>query len=147
MYSGIAGGHIPIYIVDHILWSCDSLDETHNKFKQDSILFAVPVLREIYFSLVNKPSLLSRVCDELFSEKIPLNAKQSAVNALLDLFNILVRFRGPHTQLAIAGFQVRDEDATGTSGFRPTMLEDLLELTRKQKQILVETALKNGCRT
>ena len=142
-YTGIAGGDIPLYMIDHLLWHSDNANAIYSKFIHQNVQYAVPRLRKLYSTTDRQTSLVTRVYDALTNlDTDSRSTVMSAVDALDKLFVTLIRFRGAHTRFAYRGFAFRDENAIGTSGYRPSMLDHLLVLTR-QAQTKLKRQLHN----
>jgi hypothetical protein len=135
-YMGAGAVQLPLFVFDHILWGSDSLDSVFNKFKEHNIPYCTPVFRTIYNHFSGKVSLVRKICHEIRTTKVPSIHLLQSVQALNDLLDVLVRFRTPHKSLANRAFSHRDETALGSGGYRPTILEHILDLTLEAKHDL-----------
>lgn len=135
-YMGAGAVQLPLFVFDHILWSSDSLDSVFNKFKEHNIPYCTPVFRTIYSHFSGRASLVRKVCHEIRTVKVPSIHLLQSVQALNDLLDVLVRFRTPHKSLANRAFSHREDTALGSGGYRPTILEHILDLTLEAKHDL-----------
>jgi monodechloroaminopyrrolnitrin synthase len=64
-YIGPGAVEMPMFVFDHLLWSCDCDDATYTAFKEGYLPYNMRFIRDIYWHFKNKPSLLSRVLHNL----------------------------------------------------------------------------------
>lgn len=140
-YMGAGAVQLPTFVFDHVLWSSDSRDSVFSRFKEHNIPYCTPVFRTIYSHFSGKPSLVRKACHEIRIVRIPSIHMLQSVQALNDLLDVLVRFRTPHKSLANRAFSHRNDTAIGSGGYRPTILEHILDLTLEAKHDL-KNALK-----
>lgn len=132
-YMGAGAVQLPVFVFDHILWSSDSHDSVFTRFKEHNIPYCTPVFRTLYHHFTGKPSLVRMACQTLRSVRTPSLHQLQSVQAIHDLLDVLVRFRTPHKSLANRAFAHRDGTAVGSGGYRPTILEHILDLTLEVK--------------
>lgn len=135
-YMGAGAVQLPTFVFDHILWSCDSKDSVFTQFKEHNIPYCTPVFRSIYHHFIGKSSLVRIACKALMGVNNPSSHQMESVQAINDLLDVLVRFRTPHKSLANRAFAHRDDSAVGSGGYRPSILQHILDLTLEAKHDL-----------
>jgi len=133
---GAGAVQLPVFVFDHILWSCDSKDSVFTQFKEHNIPYCTQVFRTLFHHFTGKPSLVRMACRSLRGVRTPSLYQIQSVQAINDLLDVLVRFRTPHKSLANRAFAHRDDQAVGSGGYRPTILEHILDLTLEAKHDL-----------
>ncbi len=135
-YMGAGAVQLPVFVFDHILWSSDSRDSALTQFREHNIPYCTPVFRTLYHHFTGKPSLVRMACQSLRDVRVPSLHQIQSIQAINDLLDVLVRFRTPHKSLANRAFAHRDNQAVGSGGYRPTILEHILDLTLEAKHDL-----------
>lgn len=127
-YIGPGAVEMPMFLFDHLLWSCDSRDEEYSKFKEGYLLYNLSFIGDIYWKFKDNPSLLSIAIEKL-KYKADANVLRS-VYQIQQLGNILKSFRMPHKKLAENAYAHGDEHnkTKGSGGYAPTILEKILNL-------------------
>jgi hypothetical protein len=136
-YLGPAAAHLPLYLVDHLLWSSDRADPDHYKFQHETARHAPPAARALFDRREGRPSLSGRVSEALrASEERTTDERASAAlhasaEGICRLFHLLITFRGRHLVLARREYaeEVRLFPA-GSGGGTVELLERILMLTR-----------------
>ncbi len=123
---------MPMFVYDHILWSCDLDDEEHIKFKSTYLPFSEPDTRDVYYDFLNKQSLVTKMCVALNQQ--PTTSNINAGKALYKLCKQQLSFRMPHKKLAdeAYGYESKENRTKGSGGYSTTILQDLVELNVKQ---------------
>jgi hypothetical protein len=139
-YLGPGAVELPLYIFDHLLWSVECLDESYVNFKEALVPYCLPILRKVYAKFKEQPSLLAKVYRELNNAQASKSRILDGANALMVLFNILVKFRMPHKKLVDQAYvyepkKVREK---GSGGYPPEMLASLNTLTLDAREKLSE---------
>lgn len=140
-YMGAGAVQLPLFVFDHLLWSSDCSDSTLLTFHEENIHYCIPAFRELFFHFKGKPSLAQTLCCIVQSDSSRSADIRQSVQAVLGIFDTLIRFRTPHKSLAYRAFSHREDTAVGSGGYRPSILDHILELTLKAKQNL-KNALK-----
>lgn len=142
-YMGAGAVQLPLFVFDYILWSSDCNDSTLITFQEENIHYCIPAFRKLFFSFKGKPSLAQKLCHIIQnSHSCSSDIRQSA-QSVVDIFDTLIRFRTPHKSLAYRAFSHRNDTAVGSGGYRPNILDHILELTLKAKHNL-KNVLKAG---
>jgi hypothetical protein len=136
-YMGPGAVEMPVFVVDHLLWSSQTDSKTHQTFKETYLPYIKPELRAIYKEYDRSPSLLDRVYTQIGNTNPVVN---HSISSLLKIFNRLISFRSPHKKMANEAYK---EDAhnpriTGSGGNTPEILEDILSLTIQARNRLFE---------
>lgn len=139
-YLGPGAVEMPLYIFDHLLWSVEYRDESYVNFKETLVSYCLPTLRKVYAQFKDQPSLLTKVCRELNTAQAQKTTILDGANALMGLFNILIKFRMPHKKLVDQAYvyeqnKVREK---GSGGYAPEMLSYLNTLTSDAREKLGE---------
>lgn len=127
-YIGPGAVEMPMFVFDHLLWSCDCSDEEYAKFKEGYLLYNLGFIGDIYWKFKNQPSLLSIALEKLKDK--PCADVLRSVYQIQQLGNILKSFRMPHKKLAENAYAHGEEHnkTTGSGGYAPTILEKILNL-------------------
>ena len=131
-YLGPAAAHLPLYLVDHLLWSSDHGDPEHHRFQHEIARHAPPAARVLFDRWDGRPSISGRVIQALrgSGQRAP-GALHPAAEGICRLFHLLITFRGRHLVLARREYA---EEArlfpAGSGGGTVELLERILKLTR-----------------
>lgn len=139
-YLGPGAVELPLYIFDHLLWSVECRDESYINFKEALVPYCLPILRKVYAKFKDQPSLLTKVCQELNTAQAWKSSILDGANAVMNLFNILIKFRMPHKKLVDQAYvyeqnKVREK---GSGGYAPEMLAYLNTLSLDAREKLGE---------
>ncbi|HEY0652440.1 MAG TPA: monodechloroaminopyrrolnitrin synthase PrnB family protein [Chryseosolibacter sp.] len=131
-YIGPGAVEMPMFVFDHLLWSCDCSDEYYSKFKEGYLLYNLNFVGEIYWNFKNKPSLLS-----IAIERLKTSADASTLRSayqINQLGTILKSFRMPHKKLAENAYAHGEEHhkTKGSGGYSTNILEQILALQNER---------------
>lgn len=144
-YVGAGGGQMPLFVIDLIAWG-GGLDTSllYGTFINDATLYLPPALREQCETTKGSISLLEQAKIQIETlPKSPVLLK--SLNALSELFSVLIKFRKPHYQLAEKTLSKtnRGKYQTGSAGYTNELTREVLSLTEKassQLQDLIKSA-------
>jgi monodechloroaminopyrrolnitrin synthase len=127
-YIGPGAVEMPMFVVDHLLWSCDVSDETYTKFKEGYLPYNLHLIRNVYRKFDGRASLLTRVEDNLTRNTTSENVR--AAQVVLELCNVLKSFRMPHKKMAEEAYAHGDENHRdkGSGGYSTDILSHIIAL-------------------
>jgi hypothetical protein len=125
-YLGPAAAHVPLYLVDDLVWAADCGDAELRRMQDEAAEHSPARWRRAYVARAAAPSLAARVL-RAHAEGADMRASARALVALLD---VLVRFRGRHHGVARRAYDplVRLHDV-GSGGYATPALTRVLRLT------------------
>jgi monodechloroaminopyrrolnitrin synthase len=131
-YFGPAAAHMPLFLVDALLWSADHPDAEHHAFQDDTALYNPLRWRRLFNDLSGRPSISTRVVEGVAAAHgEPNRALRESIEALCQVYRVLLVFRGRHAVLARAAYDVeRRLYSRGSGGGTVASLEHLVTLTR-----------------
>ncbi|MDN7908900.1 monodechloroaminopyrrolnitrin synthase PrnB family protein [Burkholderia cepacia] len=130
-YLGPGAVEMPLFVLEHVLWGSQSDHPGYREFKETYLPYVLPAFGAIYARFAGAPSLVDRVLDEVQATGARGEPVVAGLAALDRVFEILLRFRAPHVKLAERAYEVgRSGPTIGSGGYAPSMLGDLLTLTR-----------------
>lgn len=139
-HRGPGAVELPLFIIDHLLWSSNSTDQQYISFKETYLTTVLPSARDLYNKHKNRPSLLDRVLIELAEAEnclcIDSVQRCEIANQNLEeikrLFGQLISFRGPHLKLAQQAYELTPDAQFdhGSGGYTPEIVGHVLSLTR-----------------
>jgi len=131
-YFGPAAAHIPLYLVDQLLWSADHPDSVQHEFQRETMAYSPDHWRWLFKVHAGQRSIDHRVVDALVAGGADVSAPLSAsAESLCRVVRVLVTFRGRHLALARAAYQVdRRLYAAGSGGATVDLLARIVQLTR-----------------
>jgi hypothetical protein len=131
-YLGPGAVEMPMFVVDHLLWSSDCPDATYSEFKEGYLPYNLPAIRQIYHRYTGRPSLVARVEDAL--RKNPCKENLRAAIALSGILTILKSFRMPHKKLAESAYAHSEEHhrQQGSGGYSVDILEHIINLQHEK---------------
>jgi monodechloroaminopyrrolnitrin synthase len=131
-YIGPGAVEMPMFVFDHLLWSCDCVDPAYNKFKEGYLAYNLRFIREIYDEFRSKPSLVTQVLTAL--EQKPDAVRVKAAQSVLNLCTVLKSFRMPHKKLAESAYAQGDEHhrTKGSGGYATNILDHILRLQNER---------------
>lgn len=102
-YLGPAAANLPLYLVDHLLWSSDRHHPEHYAFQQEAADHSPADWRELFRVQDGAPSLVTRISHALEAQREDASPEATAgAEAICRLLRILVTFRGRHRATARA---------------------------------------------
>jgi hypothetical protein len=139
-YIGPGAVEMPMFVFDHLLWSCDCTDPDYNSFKESYLPYNLRFIREIFWRFKDKASLVSRV-EENLNKKISIGHVRAA-QAVLDLCTVLKSFRMPHKKMAEEAYSHSDEHLKnkGSGGYSTDILQHIITL-QNEKISSLQTSL------
>jgi hypothetical protein len=131
-YFGPAAAHLPLCLVDTLLWGADHAHAAHRSFQDESVTYSPACWRQLFERVRGQQSITTRVVEALASTRQePTAAVGESVAALCSLYRVLITFRGRHVVLARAAYRAeRRLYARGSGGGTVQLLEEILRLTR-----------------
>lgn len=137
-YFGPAAAHMPLYLVDALLWSADHPDPAHLCFQVETIAYSPRQWRQLFESVAGHKSITTLVCEAIAAAPgEPTQSLHQSVDALCDLYRVLITFRGRHAVLARGAYHVdRRLYPTGSGGGTVELLERMLKLTREYASVI-----------
>jgi hypothetical protein len=126
-YLGSAAAHIPLWLVDHLLWASDRSGEDLQALTEDAAKHALPMWTLIYVRHAASPSVLTRVL-RLVAEGGPLS--DAIGHSVYRSMRTVLQFRGKHRVLAEQAYRpgIR-RHSTGSGGYSVVSLDGLLKTT------------------
>ncbi|MEV7617221.1 monodechloroaminopyrrolnitrin synthase PrnB family protein [Streptomyces sp. NPDC089799] len=138
-YMGPAAAHIPLFLIDLLLWASDRGSPEYLDFCHEVALHTLPDWQERYAEWARMPSLTSRIAEALCgpcaqSGPDPL---ESGARGLRQALRSLTAFRGKHLVMARRAYheEVRLYEL-GSGGGSVGLLEDILTLTRENGALI-----------
>jgi monodechloroaminopyrrolnitrin synthase len=136
-YLGPGAVEMPLFLLDHILWGSRSDHPEYKSFKEAYLPYVLPQLRALYGRFLGRASLLERMLEEVEALGSLTDPVRNNLKAVDRIFEVLLRFRAPHLGLAEQAYQVESEThSVGSGGYAPSMLGELLALTRDARSRL-----------
>ena len=138
-YLGPAAAHVPLFLVDLVMWAADRCSEVYSEFIRDVSQHTLPCWRALIPGWRSKPSLVSRLIDALqpLGEAPPGPELQASAKRFGDVLRTLIVFRGKH--LGIARKAYKDDlklYELGSGGGSIALLHDIMLLTRENARLL-----------
>ncbi|MFZ6012050.1 MAG: monodechloroaminopyrrolnitrin synthase PrnB family protein, partial [Bacteroidota bacterium] len=127
-YIGPGAVEMPMFVFDHLLWNCDLQDKLYTDFKEGYLPYNLHFIRQIYHRFKGKPSLLSRVEENLKNDPSPQNYR--AAVAILELCTVLKSFRMPHKRVAEEAYNQGESHhrENGSGGYTVDILQHIIKL-------------------
>jgi monodechloroaminopyrrolnitrin synthase len=140
-YMGPGAVEMPMFVVDHLLWACDSDDQTYRDFKEGFLPYNLKPIRDVYHRFTNRPSLVSLMT--LTFEQDPSEENFHAAIALSEILTLLKSFRMPHKKLAESAYAHQDEHhhQKGSGGYATDILSHIINLQQMKTATFMETLL------
>ncbi|WP_371502379.1 DUF1864 family protein [Kitasatospora sp. NBC_00374] len=132
-YFGPAAAHVPLYLVDHLLWSGDRPDPEHLSLQEELTGYGLPGWAALYRERAGLPSVatvLARALDEAGPRPGP-DLRRTA-EAVAGLLRSLLAFRGRHLRLVRRAYTEEAGYGAGSAGAAPETVRLVLELTRQR---------------
>ncbi|KYF52560.1 PrnB [Sorangium cellulosum] len=136
-YLGPGAVEMPLFLLDHILWGSRSEHQQYIDYKQTYLPYILPQLRDLYARFDGQAPLLDRVLEEVIAAEAEADVVRRGVRSLDSIFDLLIRFRAPHLRIAEQAYRAgEDVHVVGSGGYAPTLLSELLTLTRDARSRL-----------
>jgi monodechloroaminopyrrolnitrin synthase len=131
-YIGPGAVEMPMFVFDHLLWSCDIPDKQYTDFKEGLLPYNLTFIRHIYERFDGNLSLLSRVEKNL--RERPSNETCRAAMAVLELCSVLKSFRMPHKRVAEDAYAQGEDHhkEKGSGGYSTSILEHIIRLQNER---------------
>jgi monodechloroaminopyrrolnitrin synthase len=141
-YIGPGAVEMPMFVFDHLLWSCDCNDEEYSKFKEGYLLYNLGFINDIYWNFKGKPSLVTQVVEKL--ERSSSQSLLRSAHQLQQLGNILKSFRMPHKKLAQDAYAHSEEHnrSKGSGGYSTHILDRIIGLQNERFSLLTSAVGK-----
>ena len=133
-YLAPGGAQMPVLLIDQIMWGSDTADTQYQQYLIENTQYLPEEMRDLSTNLSQKESMVSRVKRECAEKDTLQPQEQKSLGAMVDLTNKLIAFRRPHLALAKANFALRSEKDNGSGGYKPDILEVLIDHTEKARQ-------------
>lgn len=139
-YLGPGAVEMPLFVFDHLLWGAECWEETYVEFQKTFLPYCLPAFRQLYVAFENKPSLLTKVCQELKTAQTANSTALHGANTLVKIFTTLIGFRKPHKKMVDEVYvqatkKVREK---GSGGYNSEVLAYLTVLTSNARKELSE---------
>ncbi|WP_405164120.1 DUF1864 family protein [Nocardia sp. NBC_01499] len=129
-YYGPAPVHVPLYLIDRLVWTSDHGDADLAYFHNDLIRYGLPQWRRLFERTEGSPSLVTRLVREFDRPTGPPATRVAdAMDGVIRIMNALVTFRSKHNLMAGGAYTDHSRYATGTAGVSPGLLNHILTLT------------------
>jgi hypothetical protein len=137
-YLGPAAAHMPLFLVDRLLWSSDCEDASYLGFQQETVSYSLPRWRVLFHQRAGQPSVTTRILAALRAAPAePGESLRASTEALCEIFRTLIIFRGRHLALVRGAYR---EDtrlyAVGSGGASMELVAHILRLTRGYAAVL-----------
>ncbi|GIJ23031.1 hypothetical protein Vlu01_36550 [Micromonospora lutea] len=143
VYMGPAAAHIPIFLIDLLLWASDRGSPEYLQFCTEVSAQTLPQWQERYTEWASMPSITSRVVAALQhpGASSPDGHVESSARSLRRALQTLTSFRGKHLVMARRAYheELRLYEL-GSGGGSVGLLEEILALTRRNSAMLHATA-------
>ncbi|MFI5798210.1 monodechloroaminopyrrolnitrin synthase PrnB family protein [Streptomyces sp. NPDC051677] len=142
-YMGPAAAHVPLFLIDILLWASDRGSKEYLGFCNEVALHTLPSWRERYSEWTEMPSITSRLTAALGDSGSSPEADhvQSSAQALRKALRSLTSFRGKHLVMARRAYhaEIRLYEL-GSGGGSVELLEEILTLTRQNGAMIGSAA-------
>lgn len=139
-YLGPAAAHVPLFLIDLVVWASDHGDPVYDAFLHEATQHTLPHWRALVPLWEQKPSLVTQV-NRAFAtiqpDEMPPQALRQTTEALFKVLRTLVIFRGKHFGIARKAYH--DElrlYELGSGGGSIGLLRTILDLTRQNATIV-----------
>jgi hypothetical protein len=133
-YMGPAAAHVPLFLIDLLLWASDGGGEEYLAFCDEFASHTLPDWRERYVEWRAKPSLVTRFAAALAEPLTPDETRhaQAGTRALGEALRVLTSFRGKHLVMARRAYheEVRIHEL-GSGGGSTELLDEIITRTRR----------------
>ncbi|VWC72022.1 prnB; PrnB [Burkholderia lata] len=136
-YLGPGAVEMPLFVLEHVLWGSQSDHPAYLEFKETYLPYVLPEFRAIYARFAGRQALVDRVLGEAQAARVRGEPVGAGLAALERVLEVLLHFRAPHLKLAERTYEAGQSGPTiGSGGYAPSMLGDLLTLTRDARSRL-----------
>ncbi|SBU95526.1 protein of unknown function [Streptomyces sp. DpondAA-D4] len=145
-YMGPAAAHVPLFLLDLLLWASDRGSGQYRGFCHEVALQTLPDWQELYADWTTGPSVTSRVVAAL-DGSTPSSGTghhlRAGAEGLRQALRSLTSFRGKHLVMARRAYhaEVRLYEL-GSGGGSVGLLEEILALTRQNGAVVGPAALR-----
>ncbi|NIE55333.1 MULTISPECIES: monodechloroaminopyrrolnitrin synthase PrnB family protein [unclassified Burkholderia] len=130
-YLGPGAVEMPLFVLEHVLWGSQSDHPAYREFKETYLPYVLPAFRAVYARFAGEPSLVDHALADAQQARARGEPVGAGLAALERIFEVLLHFRAPHLKLAERTYEAGQSGPTiGSGGYAPSMLGDLLTLTR-----------------
>ncbi len=139
-YLGPGAVEMPLFVFDHLLWGTECREEIYVEFKKTFFPYWLPAFRQLYVVFENKPSLLTKVCQELKDAKTVNSSVLAGANNLVKIFTTLIGFRQPHKKIVNEVYVQAEKKLRehGSGGYTLEVLVYLTVLTSNARKELIK---------
>jgi hypothetical protein len=148
-YLGPGAVEMPMFVFDHLLWSCDCDDAEYQIFKATYLPYVHPEMRKVYIQFQNRDSLLGKCYKNIVKNNIDFDPSvYASMRALRMCFQQLKSFRMPHRKVAEEAYAhtagelhgcahtrnsiSQDYRTNGSGGYSPDILSHIVKLTNQK---------------
>ncbi|WP_152648223.1 monodechloroaminopyrrolnitrin synthase PrnB family protein [Streptacidiphilus anmyonensis] len=136
-YYGPAAAHVPLYLVDHLLWSCDRPDPVQAALQEELVEYGLPDWGRLYRKHVSGASVVTALVERLRGAGPEPDAQLlRSADAVARILRTLITFRGRHVRLVRQAYTDATPYGTGSAGAAPEVVQLILDLTRQCAQQL-----------
>ncbi|WP_035845076.1 monodechloroaminopyrrolnitrin synthase PrnB family protein [Kitasatospora azatica] len=131
LYYGPAAAHLPLHLIDQLLWSSDRTDPEHLALQNDLLDYGLPDWALLYHKRAGGESAVTAVVRALHAagpEASPTLLRSA--HGVAELLRALVVFRGRHLRLVREAYTEDTPFQAGSAGAAPEVVRLLLDLTR-----------------
>jgi monodechloroaminopyrrolnitrin synthase len=146
-YMGPAAAHVPLFLVDALLWASDHGSADYSAFCREVAAQTLPQWRDRYAEATTMPSVAARIAAAL-ADASPRPAAEAAhlessARGLRQALRSLIAFRGKHLTMARRAYHenLRLYDL-GSGGANVGLLEEILALTRQNGSMINAVAAR-----
>lgn len=144
-YLAPGGAAMPVILIDKILWADNVGDPVYDYYYEENLSY-LPYSYQEFAKSISGQSIYSKAIEEYNANTELSEIQLKSFNSLMEFFNTLVKFRAPHKRVADDNFKLRSSTAVGSGGFKPDLLQMLIDETfnrfRKIRAILPEKGLQ-----
>jgi monodechloroaminopyrrolnitrin synthase len=138
-YYGPAAAHVPLFLLDTVLWASDRCNESYGEFIRDVSRHTLPSWRAVLPKWQSRPSLVTRVLAALREggDAAPAPGLHDTAVCLRAVLQTLTVFRAKH--IGIARKAYKDDlklFELGSGGGSLGLLHDIVLLTRENARLV-----------
>jgi hypothetical protein len=139
-YLGPAAAHLPLGIVDHLVWGSDCDDATYRMFSEDGATYTVSAWKELHRNIDGQPSLVTLAIGAVQTASTANRVLVAGAVALYTILRVLLAFRGRHKVLADKAYDPKVRlHSIGSGGFSAEAVTRVLHVTRERASALKGT--------
>ena len=129
-YLAPGGAQMPLFVLDQIIWGIGCTEPAYISYFLENLDYQPSYVRELSVRLAAKASIVGLAANEVRNAAVLTPTAMSSLRSLERILTSLTKFRLPHLAVAKANFRLRPDDALGSGGYQPTILEFLADQTR-----------------